>query len=90
MSVQTGYDHQQSVNRFWHNYLSILEKSSIPERARPWYRTHVEETISALQGVKLMHHLPQYADDYIIIKGSITNLPEWRSRQIADALLLPF
>ncbi len=78
------------VNRFWHNYLSILEKFSIPAKARPWYRKHIEDYISAHQGVKLQHHIPKQIDDYLNAKGRMTNLPEWRFRQVADALRLLF
>jgi len=72
--------HQRAVSRFWHNYLSILEKLSIPVKVRHWYRKHVEEYISAHQGVKLKHHTPQYVTDYLHAKGRTKNLPEWRFR----------
>jgi len=44
---------QQLVNRFWHNYLFLLEKHSIPVKARSWYGKHVEDYISCYQVVKL-------------------------------------
>ncbi len=90
MSVEDNAEYQRSVNRFWHNYLSILEKFSIPVKARPWYRKHIEEYISAHQGVKLQHHISQQVDKYLVAKGRMANLPEWRFRQIADALRLLF
>ena len=82
--------HQASVSQFWLNYLSILEKSSIPVKIRHWYRKHVEEYISAHQGVKLKLHSPQHISKYLLAKGRTSNLPEWRFRQIADALRLLF
>ncbi|MEW7980695.1 MAG: hypothetical protein AB2813_13105 [Candidatus Sedimenticola endophacoides] len=63
--------YQHSVGRFWHNYLSILEKSAIPYKARLWYRRHIEEYISAHQGVKLAHNLPGNVDKYLEAKGRI-------------------
>ncbi len=63
------------VNRFWHNYLSILEKFTIPAKAILWYRKHIEEYISAHQGVKLQHHIPMQVDDYLNAKGRI-NTPK--------------
>jgi len=90
MSDISDVEHQRLVSRFWHNYLSLLEKLSIPVKARPWYRKHVEEYISAHQGVKLQQHLPHHIDEYLSAKGRIATLPEWRFRQIADALRLLF
>lgn len=90
MSDQNHDEYLQLVNRFWHNYLSLLEKYSIPVKSRSWYRKHVEEYISSYQGVKLQQHLPQHLDDYLNAKGRMARLPEWRFRQIADALRLLF
>jgi len=90
MSDKDKAEYQILVNRFWHNYLSILEKSSIPIKARPWYRKHIEDYISAHQSVKLQHHLPKQLDEYLVAKGRMTNLPEWRFRQVADSLRLLF
>jgi hypothetical protein len=90
MSGKGADKYQHSVSRFWHNYLSILEKSSVPFKARRWYRKHVEEYISAHQGVKLAHHLPGNVDKYLAAKGRIKSLQEWQFRQIADAHCLLF
>ena len=51
-----------AVARFWHNYLSILEKASIPQQARVWYRRHAEAYIKAHPELKLAHHTPQQVD----------------------------
>ena len=39
---------QRAIDRFWHDYLFILEKSSIPKGARRWYRQHA--------GARVNHH----------------------------------
>ncbi len=92
MSQENGTERsQQAVDRFWHNYMSILDNSSsVPTKARVWYRRHVQDYITAHQGVKLQHHLPQNIDTYLIAKGRIKGLPEWRFRQISDALRILF
>ena len=90
MKTQTDAAFRRSVDRFWHNYLSVLEKFSIPIKARPWYRKHVEEYISAHQGVKLHAHSARHIDKYLVAKGRLTKIEEWRFRQIADALRLLF
>ena len=79
-----------AVQRFWHNYLSILEKSHVSVRARPWYRKHVEGYIQAHPGRRLADHLPHDVDAYLDAKGRLPNLQEWQFRQIVDALRLLF
>ena len=90
MSEKGAVEHQRSVERFWHNYLSILEKYSVPASARKWYCKHVEEYIRAHSEVKLQHHQPAHVDKYLTAKGRLTKLQEWQFRQIADALRLLF
>jgi len=79
-----------SVDRFWHNYLFVLEKNSIPDKSRRWYRKHVEEYIGAHPNVKLQRHLPHFIDDYLKAKGRLKHLQEWQFRQIVDALNNPY
>ncbi len=78
MSLENGTErNQQAVDRFWHNYMSILENSSsVHTKARVWYRRHVQDYITAHQGVKLQHHLPQNIDTYLIAKGRMQVLLE--------------
>ncbi len=90
MSIKEDAHHQRLVDQFWHDYLSILEKLSIPAKARPCYRKHAQAYINAHEGVKLTHHQAAHIDDYLAAKGRITNLPEWQFRQTADALKLLF
>ncbi len=76
MIEKTDTNYQELVNKFWHNYLSLLENFSIPVKIKPWYRKHIEEYISAYQGVKLQHHLHLHLDDYLNAKGRMVNFPE--------------
>ena len=72
-----------AIQRFWHNYLSILEKSSVPAKSRPWYRKHVEAYIHAHAGHRLSTHSAADVDSYLNAKGRLANLQEWQFRQIA-------
>ena len=90
MSDKSADGHQHAIERFWHNYLSILEKNAIPQRSRKWYRRHVELYIAAHAEVRLAQHLPAHVDKYLTAKGRLSDLEEWRFRQIADALRLLF
>ena len=38
MSPSESPTHQASIDRFWGNYLFILENISIPKTSIPWYR----------------------------------------------------
>jgi len=37
-----------AVDRFWHNYLFVLEKNSTPKKLRQWYRKLIEEYIATI------------------------------------------
>ncbi len=45
-------EHQHPIKRFWHNYLSILEKSKVPKSRQKYYRNHVEMYIKARSGLR--------------------------------------
>lgn len=83
-------EQSRAVQRFWHNYFSILEKSHVSVRARPWYRKHVEGYIQADPERRLADHLPHDVDTYLAAKGRLPNLRDWQFRQIVDALRLLF
>ena len=90
MSGKNADDHQNSIGRFQRNYLSLLEKHSIPKRSLLWYRKHVQKYIDAHKDVRLADHLPDDIDRYLNAKGRLANLKEWQFWQIADALRLLF
>jgi integron integrase len=90
MSMKDTKDVQHTIDRFWHNYLFVLEKNAVPDKSRRWYRKHLEEYIVAHPDVKLQSHLPSFIDDYLIAKGRLKHLQEWQFRQIVDALRLAF
>lgn len=90
MPANDNDDFNHAVDRFWHNYLFLLEKNSVPEKARRWYRKHLEEYIAAHPGVKLQSHIPRFIDEYLNANGRLKHLQEWQFRQIADALRLAF
>lgn len=90
MSADQSGARARAIQRFWHNYFSILEKSSVPAASRPWYRKHVEAYIGAHSGRRLADHGPSDLDDYFGALGRRPQLAEWRFRQIVDALRLLF
>lgn len=90
MSVSESPTHQASVDRFWDNYLFILEKNAIPKNSIPWYRKHAEAYIRANKNTPLSSQTGQDIDCYLNAKGRLPELKEWRFRQIADAMRLLF
>ena len=90
MAAESTRADQHAIDRFWHNYLAILKKSSIPNGARRWYRRHADAYIKAHKGTRLAEHTPQLVDSYLNAKGRTPGLQEWQFRQIADALRLLF
>ena len=85
-SKRSADKHQLAVNRFWHNYLSILDKSTIPSKSKTWYRKHAEAYIAANRDTPLVSHTHVDVDRYLNAKGRLPGLPEWQFRQVADAL----
>ena len=83
-------ENQVAIDRFWDNYLFVLEKHSIPKKARPWYRKHVEAYIKSCSGTPLSLQTSQSIDRYLNAKGRLPELKEWQFRQISDALRLLF
>ena len=79
-----------AISRFWHNYLSVLEKNSIPRRLRPYYRKAVEHYLSVNGDHRLATHSPADVEKYLIDKGRQPALQAWQYRQSVDALRLLF
>lgn len=46
MSEKYADAHQNAIDRFWRNYLSSLEKHSIPKRSQSWYLKHAQKYIN--------------------------------------------
>lgn len=74
MSGNPSVASSRAVQRFLHNYFTILEKSPVPVRRGPWYRKHVEGYIRARPGYRLAEHLPYNVDEYLTAKGRLGNL----------------
>lgn len=73
------------VKRFWHNYLSILEKVRITQAAILWYRKHADAYIRAHRGFRLAAHTPAHIDDYLKAKGRMAAAVSSDSRRLALA-----
>ncbi len=90
MSLDDSSLRQHSVERFWANYLFVLEKNSVSKQSMQWYRKHVEAYIRESNNRPLVQHSGSDIDRYLNAKGRLSGLPEWKFRQIANALRLLF
>lgn len=87
MSSKSADARSRAVSLFWHKYLSVLEKASVPENSRPYYRKAVESYIAAHRGRKLASHGQVDVTRYLIAKGRNPRLSSRHFRQIVDALM---
>ena len=86
MSAEVSDARSCVVQRFWHKYLSFLEKASVPEGSGPYYRKAIEAYIEAHPGYCLAAHGSDDIDGYLAGKGRQQgHLQEWRFRRIGDA-----
>ena len=77
-----------SVARFWKRYLETLRAFRIPEKARPWYRRHVEAFIHDHPDTRLSAHSGETVTRWLESQAREPQLADWRFRQRADALRL--
>lgn len=90
MPLSNSPDHQAAIDRFWSNYLFVLNNNSVPAKSVPWYRKHIEAYIKEHENTPLTLHTGHIIDQYLNAKGRLPGLKEWHFRQIADALRLLF
>jgi len=75
-----------SITRFWDNYISKTTTCNIPEHAQRWYVKHIETYIKAHPGRRLAETGPDDITHYLEEIGRKPEFPDWRFRQVADAL----
>ncbi len=78
------------IEAFWKNYLLVLKKFRVPDKALPWYRKHVQAFIDKHPGTRLREQTAEQVDDWLGELGRNTLSPAWRYRQQVDALRLLF
>ena len=73
-----------------HRFRKALMVAPIAARARPWYLRHVEAYLADNVGRELPEHGPADVGHFLEKLGRNSSLPEWRYRQIVDALRIFF
>ena len=79
-----------SIARFWDIYISKTNTCNVPGHAQRWYIKHVEAFISAHPGQRLADTRPDDVIHYLGEIGRKPEFPDWRLRQLADALRILF
>lgn len=80
----------QSVSRFWDNYIYKTKAYSIKSDAARWYVRHVEHYIKAHKNHKLGLHQAIDIEKYLKEKGRTKQLPDWQYKQIVISLKILF
>ena len=74
------------VTRFWDKYIAKTVRSNVPGSVRRWYVIHVEAFIKAHPDSRLADLGAPDNTKYLEELGRKPDLPDWRFRQIVDAL----
>lgn len=76
--------------RFWTRYIRVLTDFRVPEKARPWYRRHVQAFIDHHPDTKLRSHTANSVENWFESLGRNPSIDDWQFRQQVDALRLLF
>ncbi|MET0102784.1 MAG: integron integrase [Sedimenticola sp.] len=78
------------IEQFWLRYFEVLKLFRISERARPWYRKHVEAFIDQHPTIRLKQHTPETIQRWLEKQGQNSQVADWLFQQQVDALRLLF
>lgn len=81
---------KDAVARFWTRYRTQLGRKKVPEKARAWYRRHVEQFIDAHPDTRLREVQAYQVQTYLRRAGRNTHLADWQLRQCSEALEIVF
>jgi integron integrase len=83
-------ENKEAVTRFWTRYRKQLGHKQVPEKARAWYRRHVEQFIAAHPDTRLREVRAQQVQAYLQKAGRNAHLADWQIRQCSEALQIVF
>ena len=78
------------VAKFWERYIFILKMFSVPEKAHPWYRKHIETFIRQFPGIRLQAQTAENLQCWFEGLSLQPTLNDWQLRQRVDAMRLLF
>ncbi len=71
----------QSVSRFWDNYIAKTKSYKVKSSAVRWYVRHAEDYIKAHDNSRLAQHSSDQIEKYLREKGRNTHLLDWQYKQ---------
>ena len=77
---------EDSISRFWDKYINKTISCKVPDAARVYYVKHVESFIKAHPGRRLAELEGTDLEKYLNVIGRKPDYPDWRFRQVVDAL----
>ena len=84
--IKRTNDMDDAIARFWDNYISKTITCNLPSQSRRWYVKHIEAYIKANPNRRLADASPEDLRLYLLKIGRKPEYPDWRFRQVADAL----
>jgi integrase len=72
----------------WDQYVDLLARKQVPQKARRWYVGHVETFLKALRPESLKALTKDQITGYFQESSSAGNLLDWQFRQLVDAIQL--
>ena len=80
----------QSVSRFWDNYIAKTKSYKIKSSSARWYVRHAEDYIKANASSRLSQHSTDQIEKYLREKGRSLRLLDWQYKQLVIALKILF
>jgi len=80
----------ESVSRFWDNYIHKTKSYNVKPNVARWYMRHAEAYIKAHSKLRLSQHSTEQIESYLKEKGRNPHLQDWQFRQIVESLQILF
>lgn len=76
----------QSITRFWDNFISKTKNNGIQPTAVRWYVRHTEGYIKAHSEHRLSNHSSRDVEQYLRDKGRKPHLQNWQYQPLVQAV----
>ena len=80
----------QSVSRFWDNYIYKTKAYGIKADAARWHVKHAESYIKANANKRLAKHDAHDVEHFLQVKGGQSRLQDWQYKQVVIAIKILF
>ena len=68
----------QSISRFWDNYIYKTKAYGIKRESARWYVRHAERYIKSRPNVRLAEHSAYDVENFLRAKGGQSRLQDWQ------------